>query len=174
MCEVEAVIAHGTATFFGQRRALRLQAHGRYSAVRPEAEIPGSLEDAIELAEAYLRFLSAEVLTRCGRHLGRLSHIVRFLAAPARLPRVPLSDAVSRLGHDPELVADDSLTREGDGVLARMTGGWVWLADGSTAELLLGGDRIVSAAERRAAAEPLRARFTLDRARYLTWLLHHA
>src|SRR5262249_40632373 len=69
-----------------------------------EAEIPGTLNDAIELAEGYIRTACSIVLDRSRNRVaetaGGTDHIEAFLNS-GPVPRVSLKDALALLGDDP-------------------------------------------------------------------------
>ena len=97
-----------------------------------EAEIPGGLDDVIELVEEYLRFMTAMLHFQCADALRGDQHIIRFLEIRGPLPRITLDEAVRRLGEDPSLVRKSelgflTLTRRGERALIDQMGGFVWL-----------------------------------------------
>jgi len=100
-----------------------------------EAEIIGGFEDAIELAEDYVRYL-AQALLKSSRTalvsiLEDISHIERVASRTGSWPRVALSDAVKELL--PSDVSTDSrhgyrtISRHGERELIDRYGGFVWL-----------------------------------------------
>ena len=103
-----------------------------------EAEIVGSIEDVMALVEDYLRFMSAEILKRCGpsiRNITRdLSHIEALIQTRGSLPRITLDAAVALFENQPELVRSCApgfrvLTRQGERALIKHYGGFVWLTE---------------------------------------------
>jgi asparaginyl-tRNA synthetase len=146
-----------------------------------EAEIPGTLEDMMELVEDYLRFMSSEILWQCGSAIfkitGDLSHIEDLISRRGLLPRVTVDEAEKVLQRDPELIryapeGFRTLTRQGERALIRDFGGFVWLTEqdhmavpfyqafssaGRTqaraADLLFGLGEMVGSGERHATAE---------------------
>lgn len=104
-----------------------------------EAEIPGTLEDVISLAEEYLRHLSKALLRDNGEDIaafaGDTRHIEDMLQRDS-FPRVTVDEAVRLFdARSPEsgLYTTDpeygfrSVTREGERFLMEAFGGFVWL-----------------------------------------------
>jgi asparaginyl-tRNA synthetase len=145
-----------------------------------EAEIPGSLDDALELAEGYIRATCLTVLENC-RHAveelaGSTVHIEEFLSR-GRLPRISVDEAFQLIGCDPAFQRTNglppfrSLTRRGEVELLRQMGGFVWVTDPDhlsvpfyqafadsskrkalAADLLFGVGEVVGAGERHKCA----------------------
>ncbi|MFJ1708967.1 asparagine synthetase A [Kitasatospora sp. NPDC088346] len=100
-----------------------------------EAEIPGTLDDVIEVTEAYLRHVVAELVAGHAETIreaaGGLDHVEALLADPAPFRRITFEEAVAELGDDPAYVstADGwrTLTRAGERELMRRLGEFVWV-----------------------------------------------
>lgn len=137
-----------------------------------EAEIPGGLEDVIDVADRYVRHLAAASLdqlrTPLARVAGGTTHIERFLEQPTT--RITFDEAVDLLGHD-ETVLEETpdwrrITRAGELQLIEKIGPAVWLTHfdhasvpfyqaydetgtrALSADLLLGPGEIVGCGER--------------------------
>lgn len=101
-----------------------------------EAEIPGDLDDVVELVEAYVRHLVARFRDELGDQItataGDLAHLDRLLD-PRPFERIEFDEAASLLGNDPAYVASDptlswrSLTRAGEQRLIDLRGEFIWL-----------------------------------------------
>jgi asparaginyl-tRNA synthetase len=69
-----------------------------------EAEIPGTLEDVLDLAEEYVRHVASEVLLHCRSEMeyfaGDLSHVEAAVASPRRWRRMDFDAAVQLLPID--------------------------------------------------------------------------
>ncbi|MEA3209959.1 MAG: asparaginyl-tRNA synthetase [Chthoniobacter sp.] len=148
-----------------------------------EAEIPGTFEDAIALAERYLRHLARELIAELGPKLaeiaGSLSHIQAFCDRRAPLPRVSLDEAATLLSAADLITHADppfrTITLEGERKLIERYGGFVWLVDldhlgapfyqafkdsarrsGRAADLLFGVGEVIGLGERHTTADDLR------------------
>ncbi|OKI02726.1 hypothetical protein A6A06_16165 [Streptomyces sp. CB02923] len=142
-----------------------------------EAEIPGGLDDVIELVEAYIRalcgaLLTASVAARLSALTGDLSHL-RDMAARDSFPRITFAEACEVV--DPEYVSEPepgvrTLARGGEHQLIERFGGAVWVThmpalavpfyqagddDGTArcADLLFGLGEVVGCGERHATKE---------------------
>ena len=86
-----------------------------------EAEVPGGLDEVIDVVNAYVRRLATRVLERCGDDVasiaGTTSHVERMLALD-EFPRLTLDEAIEHLGDDPHSVRYEekwrTLTRHGE------------------------------------------------------------
>jgi asparaginyl-tRNA synthetase len=149
-----------------------------------EAEIPGSLDDVISVADAYLRHLAAAVLeqlpTSVGELAGGTKHIESFLASTTA--RMTLDDAIEELGADPVYFTINdqwrNITRAGEQQLIQRHGPGVWLSHFDTlsvpfyqakdktgtkalnADLLLGPGEVIGCGERHTTAQDVRAALT--------------
>jgi asparaginyl-tRNA synthetase len=148
-----------------------------------EAEIPGTFEDAIALAERYLLHLARELVKELGRELaeiaGSLSHLNAFRDRHAPIPRVSVDEAATLLNVTDLIAHDDppfrTITLEGERKLIERYGGFVWLVDldhlggpffqafkdlarrsGKAADLLFGVGEVIGLGERHTAADDLR------------------
>ena len=146
-----------------------------------EAEIPGSLGDVIEVAEAYIRHLAAavvsELATPVRREAGGIEHIEKFLASTTT--RLTFDEAVEALGADPEYFEFGeqwrTIKRAGERRLIEQFGPAVWLsgfdhlsvpfyqatdasgAQALNADLLLGPGEVLGCGERHTGAAQVRA-----------------
>lgn len=102
-----------------------------------EAEIPGSFDDAITLAERYVRYLTTQMLREHASLIssitGSNSHIEKFCSRNEALPRVSMDEAEAILDRN-DLVSHQNptfrtITIEGEKKLIDEYGGFVWLVD---------------------------------------------
>ncbi|MGW2831898.1 amino acid--tRNA ligase-related protein [Streptomyces sp. NPDC001286] len=145
-----------------------------------EAEIPGGLDDVIDVADAYLRHLTEAVLREMsgpvGRIAGGVEHLTDFLAKPTT--RMTFDEAVAALDAAPECFEFHdqwrTITREGERRLMQLHGPAVWLthfdqlsvpfyqAHDATgrkalnADLLIGPGEVVGCGERHTHADQAR------------------
>jgi asparaginyl-tRNA synthetase len=140
-----------------------------------EAEMPGGLDDVIQVVDDFVRHLTTEVRSNCANELrqvldGSLGHIDDFLGLDA-VPRITHDDARRELAKVPTafnevLPGHYAITPVGEEFLTERFGGAVWLthlpaslspfyqratADGQhcfAADLLLGGREVVGSGER--------------------------
>jgi len=146
-----------------------------------EAEFPGGLDEAIAVADAYVRHLAHAVLEHLSAGVasvaGGIGHIEDFLGS--RTARMTFDEAVAALDADPDCFeAHDgwrTITRVGEQKLIARYGPTVWLThydqlsvpfyqavDSSggkalNADLLLGIGEVVGCGERHTRAEAVRA-----------------
>jgi asparaginyl-tRNA synthetase len=101
-----------------------------------EAEIPGTLEDVMELVESYLMSLTNMIVSECGEGLGQFvnstDHIENFLNRSGPIPRISFDSAVELLDRDPRYVrecAKDALTltRAGERRLMEIVSPVLWV-----------------------------------------------
>jgi len=169
-----------------------------------EAEIPGSLEDVIGVADDYIRHLASAVVSELAdtvrREAGGTEHIEKFLASPTT--RMTFDEAVDLLGADPECFefGDQwrTITRAGERRLIERFGPAVWLSgfdhlsvpfyqatDASgekalNADLLLGPGEVMGCGERHTGGAQVRAALARhqvaaeDYAWYVGMKEHHA
>jgi asparaginyl-tRNA synthetase len=153
-----------------------------------ESEIPGSIDDVMQLVEEYLRVISTELYERCGESIrqlaGGLDHLEALIASTGPLPRLTLDEAVALLGDDRALVVTSSagfcaLTREGEQALIERFGGFVWVTEqdhlavpfyqafagshrkAKAADLLFGLGEVVGAGERHCTPKQLQQALAL-------------
>jgi asparaginyl-tRNA synthetase len=139
-----------------------------------EAEIPGGLDEVLEVVEIYLRYVVARFRAELGEQIsaaaGGLGHLDRFVD-PRPFERIEFDEAVVLLGNDPTLVSTDTglgwrgLTRLGEQRLMELRGQFIWLThfdelavpfyqavDGRSralnGDLLFGPGEVVGAGER--------------------------
>jgi asparaginyl-tRNA synthetase len=138
---------------FGLEYLCRLTEHGAYylmpsfrgekndathlcQFLHSEAEIPGDLDDVIDVVEAYIRHLAARFRSQLGERItaaaGSLDHFSRLDdATPFR--RITFVEAVDVLGNEPEFVTTDphlgwrGLTRRGERQLMDTLGEFLWV-----------------------------------------------
>jgi asparaginyl-tRNA synthetase len=146
-----------------------------------EAEIPGSLEDVVSVADAYVRHLAKAVLEHLSAEVGAVAggttHVESFLASTTT--RMTFDDAVDALAGDPSCFEVHKLwrtiTRVGERKLIQRYGPGVWLrhfdrlsvpfyqaVDQSgtkalNADLLLGPGEVAGCGERHTTASSVRA-----------------
>jgi asparaginyl-tRNA synthetase len=169
-----------------------------------EAEIPGSLDDVIGVADDYIRHLASAVVSELAdtvrREAGGTEHIEKFLASPTT--RMTFDEAVDLLGADPECFefGDQwrTITRAGERRLIERFGPAVWLSgfdhlsvpfyqatDASgekalNADLLLGPGEVMGCGERHTGGAQVRAALVRhqvaaeDYAWYVGMKEHHA
>jgi asparaginyl-tRNA synthetase len=100
-----------------------------------EAELPGSLDEIMNVVEDYLRRLCGELAGTCAdliaRATGDLSHLDRVLHDPRPFVRLTFDNAVAVLNGDPRWVRTDdgyrTLTRAGEYELMARCGPFVWV-----------------------------------------------
>jgi asparaginyl-tRNA synthetase len=152
-----------------------------------EAEIPGSLEDVIEAADAYVRHLARAVVTELAGSLREeaegTEHIEAFLDTTTT--RMTFDEAVDALDADPRYFEFHdgwrTITRSGEQQLMDRFGPGVWLsgfddlavpfyqacdAEGRTAlnaDLLLGPGEIIGCGQRHTDESQVRAALTRHR-----------
>ncbi|MFE2733257.1 amino acid--tRNA ligase-related protein [Streptomyces sp. NPDC059349] len=148
-----------------------------------EAEILGGLDDVMNIAEDYVRALSAAVLDELADDVnavtGTLEHLRAMVAAPA-FPRLTLDEAIEHLGDDPEAVRHDPggwriLTRTGEERLMAEISPFIWVthfdhlsvpfyqayadenrASALNGDLLFGIGEVIGCGERHAAGHETR------------------
>ncbi|MGW0808524.1 amino acid--tRNA ligase-related protein [Nonomuraea sp. NPDC002799] len=150
-----------------------------------EAEIPGGIDDAMGLAERYLRVMTARIFDEAGDGIARLlggdvSHITGLLDSGG-IPRITMDEAVAMVGADDGHLVERRapgfhvLTRAGEHMLMDRFGGFCWVvepdhlsvpfyeaytgADGRkarAADLLFGLGETVGLGERHAGADDVR------------------
>lgn len=135
-----------------------------------EAEIPGSLDTVMAVAEEYVRWIAAACLEQFGGTLdavaGATAHIQDFLGRPTA--RLSFDEAAALLGREPGSIVDHgtwrSITRRGEQNLIERLGPAVWLThfdsravpfyqarsgrQALNADLLLGPGEVIGAGER--------------------------
>ncbi|MCA1221456.1 amino acid--tRNA ligase-related protein [Streptomyces sp. 8L] len=149
-----------------------------------EAEIPGSLGDVIETADAYIRHLASAIVSELAdpvrQVVGGTEHIEKFLASPTT--PMTFDEAVDELGASPEFFEfhDEwrTIKRAGERRLLEHYGPAVWLshfdhlsvpfyqaADASgqkalNADFLLGPGEVMGCGERHLGGAEVRAALT--------------
>ncbi|MGW2490894.1 amino acid--tRNA ligase-related protein [Streptomyces sp. NPDC001606] len=144
-----------------------------------EAEIPGGLDDVIDVADAYVRHLAAAVVRDLAEPLARVAagtgHLTEFLARPTA--RISFDDAVAALDGAPEYFRFHdgwrTITRAGEHRLMELYGP-VWLTHSDhlsvpfyqaldetgqkamNADLLIGPGEVIGCGERHVDAEQAR------------------
>lgn len=141
-----------------------------------EAEIPGTLEDVMQLVEEYIKFLCSGILEVYADELreiaGDISHIEKLLNRDGEIDRITMEDAISLLSNNPEYISYHEagfkmLNRKGEQALMAEFDGMVWLTNfdalsvpfyqaldksnptkALNADLLLGIGEVVGAGER--------------------------
>lgn len=148
-----------------------------------EAEIPGSFDDAITVAEKYIRYLAAELLKKrqslISEIAGGVSHIRALCSSDAPLPRISVDEAEKVLDKNDITVHENprfrTITREGERKLIEKYGGFVWLIEldhlgapfyqafkdpakrtAKAADLLFGLGEVIGMGERHERADDLR------------------
>lgn len=150
-----------------------------------EAEIRGSLENILNLAEQYVIHLSRWLLETCRedieQYAGTVSHLEK-MAASSKIPRVTFREAMKLLKGHPEATKELSqncctISKYGEKLLMEWFGGCVWLThfdakvvpfyqaqDGGiarNADLLMGIGEILGAGERHFCAQQVTNALTL-------------
>jgi asparaginyl-tRNA synthetase len=148
-----------------------------------EAEIAGGLDDVMEVAERYVRYLAQQVLNQLGERVrevvGRDDHLRRMVSMK-QFPRLTLDEALAHLGDDADAVVHNSggwrtLTRHGERRLMNEVSPFVWVshfdhlavpfyqayADNTrrsslNADLLFGIGEVVGSGERHVTGEQAR------------------
>jgi asparaginyl-tRNA synthetase len=148
-----------------------------------EVEIPGTLEDIMNLVEEYVKFLSQKVLDSCKngivRMAGGIEHIEKMLNTK-KIPRVLYDDAIRILSPLDGCVIKDEygfqrITNRGEKELIKYYGGVVWLYKmdkrlvpfyqavedvhgryAECADLLFGIGEVVGCGERHATGDAVR------------------
>ena len=99
-----------------------------------EAEMPGGLDDVIDVAQTYVVDLTRHLLEtlgdELGRQLGSTAHL-EAVAAVSAFPRVTFDEAVNLLVDRPAAIHHDegwrTLTRAGERLLMERIGGPLWV-----------------------------------------------
>lgn len=145
-----------------------------------EAEIPGKLEDVIEMIEEYIASLSKEILEHCGdaimKFTGDLSHL-EYVSQKPHIPRITYKDAVRYLENIPgtlDVLSEGikTINKHGEKALMDRHGGYVWLmyfdervvpfyqasekGNAKNADLLMGIGETVGAGQRHKNAKDVR------------------
>jgi len=102
-----------------------------------EAEIPGGLEDVINLCQNYLEYLVTYFLKKCSKEIekitGSLTHLKTFLKVCNRIPRCTFEEAIKILKNNPRFIKNFKLyrtiTSDGEKELIKYFGGYVWLTN---------------------------------------------
>jgi len=140
-----------------------------------EAEIPGTIEDVIELVEDYITYLCKAIIEDYGNELkeyiNNIDHIEKIASSQKKIKRITLDEAVEILDNNPKYVDSHEagfkqITNEGEKKLISMFDGIVWLTDfdnisvpfyqaskqngekSKTADLLFGIGEVVGSGER--------------------------
>lgn len=101
-----------------------------------EAEIPGTLEDVIQLVEEYIRFMCSNILNIYADELkevaGDISHVEKMLNKNGKIDRITMDDAISLLDNNPDYITYHEagfkiLNRKGEQALMDKFDGMVWL-----------------------------------------------
>ncbi|HBP51332.1 TPA: asparaginase [Candidatus Shapirobacteria bacterium] len=102
-----------------------------------EAEIPGGLDDVIELCQNYLSYLVNHLLSKCEKEIvdiaGDVNHLTNFLEIAKSIPRCTFDEAVKILDNSPLYVTDNGMFRTinsaGEKQLIGHFNGYVWLTN---------------------------------------------
>lgn len=102
--------------------------------IHSEAEIPGTLNEVIELVESYLHKLASDYLTHNSTDIkkicGRVDHIEK-LKNTTQLPRVKLEEAIGILENNPKYINSTenfrTINKHGEKKLIEEYDGFVWL-----------------------------------------------
>jgi len=100
-----------------------------------EAEIPGDLNDVINLSQDYLKYLVEHLLLTCETEISEITgdakHLSNFVNNTKSIPRCKFDDAVKILNNDPQYVINNKIYRTinsaGEKKLIEHFGGYVWL-----------------------------------------------
>lgn len=147
-----------------------------------EAELPGDLGTVLDVVEEYLRYVTSELVSRCGGLIGQvaggLGHTARLLDDTAPFCRITFDQAVDILGTDPGWVRScgrwRTLTRDGERELMARCGQFLWVTHWDelavpfyqavddegralNADLLFGPGEVVGAGQRHATGEKVMA-----------------
>lgn len=104
-----------------------------------EAEIPGTLDDVINLVEEYIKFLSAKILDEYEKELilitgGDIEHIRKIASLKSNFNRITFDNAVEILENNPEYIRNDKLgfrtiNKYGEQKLISLFEGIVWVTN---------------------------------------------
>ncbi len=103
-----------------------------------EAEIPGTLEDVMSLAEEYIKYMCANILVEYADGLkkvaGDISHIEKLLNKSDKIDRITMDEAVKLLSNNPEFISYHEagfkvLNRKGEQALMDKFNGMVWVTN---------------------------------------------
>lgn len=102
-----------------------------------EAEIPGDLNDVIELCQNYLSHLVKHLLLKCEKEIvditGDTRHLTKFLRIVNSIPRCTFDKAVKILDNNPSFVTNNGVFRTinstGEKQLMDYFNGYVWLTN---------------------------------------------
>lgn len=148
-----------------------------------EVELVGTLDDVMEAAEDYIRFLASRILERHDTLVmdaaGTIEHLKKVVQTLS-FPRISFSEAIELLGDNPEWITINAvggriISRKGEQRLMQTLGSPVWLTkmdhlsvpfyqafDGDdlrtarNADLLMGIGEILGAGERHASIKDAR------------------
>ena len=147
-----------------------------------EAEIPGTLDDVINLVEEYLKYLCVNILEEYEEKIveiaGTTEHIKRFINLK-EVPRVTFNEAINILEDNEKYITHSeygfrNITKTGEKALMQYFEGFVWLTnfdsmavpfyqatinDGKiakNADLLIGIGETVGAGERHETGDEVR------------------
>lgn len=106
-----------------------------------EAEIPGTLEDVMDLVEEYIQFLAGKIIEKYGDTLeetvGSIEHIWRILHLQS-FPKITFDEAVKKLEHLYSETIQEyveyhdgwrNITRKAEQVLIKLYGEAVWITN---------------------------------------------
>jgi asparaginyl-tRNA synthetase len=155
-----------------------------------EVEIPGSFEDAINLAEKYLKYISLELLNKYKKQIqqfaGKVSHIETLCLTNKPFPRISLEESIKIVGNKGVSINKKHsfrlINRVGEQKLIEEFGGFVWLTNmdhlsvpfyqafsnstekkAKTADLLFGLGEGIGLGERHETAQQVRKALKLHR-----------
>lgn len=106
--------------------------------IHSEVEIPGTLDDVMQLSEEYVLYVVYSLLRDCKRDIeataGTMEHVEKLLKRGGRFPRVHFEDALNRLkdvqGATENIATDHlAITAIGEKKLLREIGDFVWLTN---------------------------------------------
>jgi aspartyl/asparaginyl-tRNA synthetase len=147
-----------------------------------EAEIPGGLDDVLQVSEAYVRHLVNRLMDKHESTVrtaaGSADHAWKLLSDRTPFRRFTFAEAAEELGNDPRYVVEEAgwrnLTRAGEQELMRRFGEFIWVThwdslavpfyqrgDGHgrtlNGDLLFGPGEVVGAGERHTTGEQVLA-----------------
>ena len=107
-----------------------------------EAEIPGNLNDVMDLVEEYIKHLSRKIIEEFGEvlqhELGDITHIKKVANYKGKFPRITFDDAEKKLKEkfpdkiDRFIIYDDgfrNITSDGEKALMQIYDGLIWVTN---------------------------------------------
>lgn len=101
-----------------------------------EAEIPGKLEDVMQLVEEYIKFLCEKILEELSDEIkkvtGNVDHIEKMIKLCGNIPKLEFDEVAKLLDNNPKYIEIKeegyrNITCEGEKKILELLGGAVWI-----------------------------------------------